>query len=100
MARPRLELHNELLQLAPHVYFQPPESLQIQYPCIIYKRDFAETAFADNSPYRNTKRYQVTVIDEDPDSTIPDQVAKLRMCSFLRFFTTQHLNHDIYILYH
>jgi hypothetical protein len=27
-------------------------------------------SFADNSPYRYTKRYQVTVIDRDPDSEI------------------------------
>jgi hypothetical protein len=83
----------------PNVYFQPPPTVQIQYPCIIYKRDTALTAFADNNPYRYTKRYQVTVIDRNPDSVIPDEVAKLPRVTHSRFFTADGLNHDVFDLY-
>lgn len=81
------------------VYFQPPENIKLTYPCIVYKRDTASTEFAGNKPYRNTKRYQVTVIDSNPDSVIPDKVAQLPMCVHNRHFSVAHLNHDIYILY-
>lgn len=71
----------------------------MEYPCIVYKRDFANTAYADNAPYRHTLRYMVTVIDRDPDSTIPDKVAKLPMCSFNRFYTSGDLNHNVYNIF-
>jgi hypothetical protein len=94
--RPRSNLQQLLEEITEHVYFQPPENVQLQYPCIIYKRDYVETKFADGNPYTHAKRYMVTVIDRDPDSVIPDQVAELPMSVFNRFYTADNLNHDVY----
>jgi hypothetical protein len=98
---PRLELQSilEALLGSGNVYFQPPPSLTMQYPCIVYKRDDARTDFAGNQPYSYTKRYQITVIDRHPDSVIPDKVAALPMCLFDRFFAANNLNHDVFNLY-
>jgi hypothetical protein len=93
---PRLELHELLTSITEHVYFQPPENIVLQYPCIIYKRDFAETEFADNEPYNHKKRYMVMVIDRNPDSDIPDKIAKIPMSTFNRFYTADDLNHDVF----
>ena len=93
---PRLQLHDLLESLVPNVYFQPPTNVKLVYPCIIYKRDFAETEFADNNPYSHTLRYAITVIDRDPDSDIPGKVAALPMSIFNRFYTADGLNHDVY----
>lgn len=82
-----------------HVYFQPPPSLLMQYPCIVYERSKVDTKFADNRPYKHTKRYQVTVIDRDPDSDIPDKVGNFPMCSHSRFFKADGLNHNVYDLF-
>lgn len=71
----------------------------MQYPAIVYRRDYADTTFADNAPYRYVKRYQVTVIDKNPDSSIPAKVAALPMCSFNRYFPNGQLNHDVFNLY-
>ena len=73
----RLELHNLLLAAlqGPHVYFQPPASVKMQYPCIVYQRVTESVDYADNLKYRNMKLYQVTVIDRNPDSPIPDRVS-------------------------
>lgn len=95
----RLELHAVLLEITPTVYFQPPASLTMSFPCIVYARDRAEAAFADNQTYRSTKRYQVTVIDQDPDSLIPDKVAALPYTTFDRWFAVGNLNHDVYDVY-
>lgn len=81
------------------VYFQPPPNVNMVYPCIVYKRDFANTEFAGNKPYKHMKRYQVTVIDPNPDSLIPDKIAALPMCVFDRFYTADNLNHDVYKLF-
>ena len=97
----RLELQMllETLLGSRQVYFQPPATVQMKYPCIVYHRDYEDTQFAGNNPYRRTKRYQVTVIDRNPDSHIPNKVAELRMCVFDRFYTADNLNHDVYKLY-
>ena len=98
----RLLLHDILEELLPtgkKAYFQPPANVQMEYPAIVYERDTANTQFAGNSPYRYTKRYQVTVIVGDPDSDIPGKVAKLPMCTMNRHFTADNLNHDVFDLY-
>lgn len=98
---PRLELQNLLVDIlgSNNVYFQPPPSIQLKFPCIIYNREFEDFKHADNKPYNRTKRYQVTVIDRDPDSDIPDKVAQLPLCSYDRFYTADNLNHDVYNLF-
>lgn len=101
MARPRLELQalfEELLG-SRNVYFQPPESRKMGYPCILYERSGARTDSADNLGYRRLNRYTVTVIDEDPDSAIPEKVSGLRYCAFDRRYKADRLNHDVFTLY-
>lgn len=95
----RTELDTLLKTIVENVYFQPPPTVMMRYPCILYRRDDKRTEFADNRPYKHCKRYQVTVIDADPDSEIPDKVAELPMCSFERHFTANNLNHDVFNLF-
>ncbi len=95
----RSDLHQLLEQIAANVYFQPPTNVQLKYPCIIYKRDFSATKFADNAPYDVVKRYMITVIDTDPDSTLPEKVGLLPSSLFNRFYTVDNLNHDVYSVY-
>lgn len=99
MGKPRSQLQAILSAITPTVYFQPPSNTVMKYPCIVYNRENTETEFADNSPYRHTKRYSVTVIDRNPDSPLPDKVAQLPMCAHNRFFTNDGLNHDVFSLY-
>lgn len=95
----RLELQTLLEAITPHVYFQPPANIQMEYPCFVYRRFDIQPVFANNDPYRLTVRYQLTVIDRDPDSTLPGQVAALPLCRYVRFFATQGLNHDVFNLF-
>jgi len=97
----RLELQALLIEIlgTEHVYFQPPPTLQMEYPCIVYQRDYLLTNHADDKPYKRTKRYQVTIIDRNPDSDVPDKVAALPLCVFDRFYTADNLNHDVYKLF-
>jgi len=97
----RLELQTilETLLGTRNVYFQPPQSFKMAYPCIVYRRDDLRSRFADNSLYNFDIRYQITVIDRDPDSDIPHKVAALPKCSFDRFFVADNLNHDVFNLF-
>lgn len=98
----RLDLDALLRTLMPegaeeNVYFQPPENLTMEYPCIRYNIGFAESSFADNNPHRYTERFQITIIDEDPDTTIRQRLVEtLPMCSFNRWYPADDLNHYVY----
>ena len=97
--RPELQTIFEQLLGSRNVYFQPPSSVQLSYPCIIYVRNDIRTEFADNTPYGHATRYLVTVIDRDPDSDIPARLKMLPKCIFDRFFTADNLNHDVFNLF-
>ena len=74
----RLDLQTRLESIpgVRKVYFQPPESIKIDYPCIIYERSRINTKFADNLHYIDKTGYTVTVIDRNPDSAIPAYVGQ------------------------
>lgn len=96
----RLQLQQLLETFVPNVYFQPPTNIKIKYPCIIYKRDFALSKYADDTTYDRVVRYAITIIDQNPDSEIPKKVAEMPMSSFNRFYTVDNLNHDVYHVYY
>jgi len=97
----RLELQTLLEGLlgTRHVYFQAPPTTKMSYPCIMYERSAATSAFADNAVYRYQKRYTVTVIDQNPDSLIPDKIAKIPRCVYDRHYPADGLHHDVFNLY-
>lgn len=97
----RLELQTILEGIlgSESVYFQPPASVQMVYPAIVYELDSGLTEFADDYPYTFTKRYSITVIDKNPDSEYPDQLAKLQRCLFDRHFVVNNLNHYVFNIY-
>jgi len=105
--RSRLELHDLFIDIlgtrneeVSRVYFQPPASLMMNYPCIVYGRSSGDTKYANDIKYHRMKQYQVTVIDADPDSVIPDKIENFPLCKFSTHFTKDNLNHDVYMLYY
>jgi hypothetical protein len=81
------------------VYFQPPPDVLMNYPCIVYHRDYELVNHADDLVYKRRKRYLVTVIDRNPDSVVPDKISELPLCVYDRFYTADNLNHDVYKLF-
>lgn len=97
----RLELQKILEQIlgSRHVYFQPPESIKMEYPAIVYSRSDVINRYANNNVYIQDISYEVTVIDYDPDSEIVKKVSKLPYCRFDRHYTSDNLNHDTFTIY-
>lgn len=99
----RLELQ-KLLEKIPgvkKVYFQPPETIRMKYPCIRYNRDGAFKIEADDYPYHTRTRYSVTVIDPDPDSKIPDYILNhFQFCRADRNYTADNLNHAVFTIHY
>ena len=98
----RLEFHSILVSLlgSSNVYFQPPSTIKMNYPCIVYQRNNVSKNNADDLLYTYSQGYTVTVIDPNPDSHIPEKVLKLPFSSYQRNFTSDNLNHDVFDVYY
>lgn len=98
----RIALHELLKEIlgSDHVYYRPPSGFRLKYPCIVYDLDRQDISHADNRPYVHKDRYSITVIDRDPDSTIPMKIAELPTVAFDRSFVLDNLNHTIYSIYY
>lgn len=97
----RLKLHKLLCNVAQsqNVYFQPPETVKIKYPAIVYGLDDMNNLYANDDVYLSKRRYSITVIDKDPDSLLVGKIAVLPTCRFSRHYTKDNLNHDVFTLY-
>jgi len=99
MTKGRAKKHAFFKSLTPNVYFQAPSNTVMSYPCIRYDIDDEAREFADNTPYRQEWRYQVIVIDSDPDSPIRDAIAALPMCRLSRKYIADDLHHFVFNLF-
>ena len=99
-SRPDLQILLENLLKSRNVYFQPPESIKMKYPAIVYELNDIENTHADNGVYSSYKQYTITVIDINPDSNIVDMVVLLPTCRFERYFTSENLNHWVFSIYY
>lgn len=99
----RLELHEELCTLlgSRNVYFQPPESIKMKYPCIVYSLSNVDYLNASNRIYKSDKSYEITIIDPDPDGNIYERMPEhFSMCRFNREYTVEDLNHYVYTIFY
>ena len=98
----RLQLQTELEELlgSKNVYYQPPASVKMSYPAIVYSRNDIRNDFANNDVYSQNRSYEVIVIDKNPDSEIVDRISRLPMCRFDRHYTSDNLNHDVFTLFY
>ena len=97
----RLMLHELLCQIlgSSNVYFQPPESVKMVYPAIVYGLNDIDNSFANDGIYLSKKQYSVTVIDKNPDSLFVDKIISLPTCKFNRHYKKDNLNHYVFTLY-
>ena len=104
----RIQLHEELIdilgtanQAESRVYYQPPESVKMSYPAIVYERDGGSSIRADNGVYKFKMKYTVTVVDPDPDSDIAIKILKHFCYSRIGTrYIADNLNHDIVEIYY
>lgn len=80
-------------------YFQPPESIKMNYPAIVYSLDDIDKTYANDGVYLSNRRYTITVIDKDPDTSLVQKVTNLPMSRFDRHFKKDNLNHYIFNVY-
>ncbi len=101
MARTRVELDRILRTTlgTTNVYFDPPESFKLKYPCIVYSLEGHNEVFADDSRYYNMKRYLINYITRDADDPMADTLDELKYCRLSRAYMADGLFHYAYEIY-
>lgn len=82
-----------------NVYYNPPASLKMNYDAIVFTRSKIENVYANNLPYVQSIRYEVTTITKDPDAPIIDAISGLALCEHDRQFVSDNLYHNVFTLY-
>lgn len=98
----RLELQKTLEELLgnPNVYYQPPSSIEMEYPAIVYSKANIDDKPANDQTYSRSKMYDITVIDRKPDNPVIDKLLDLPYCKFSKHYKADNLNHDVLTLYY
>lgn len=81
-----------------HVYYDPPESLFMEYPAIVYSKTNMPARYANNKKYHKSLAFEVKVIAEDPDTYYVDLVHDMRCSRFDRHFIADDLHHDVFTI--
>lgn len=101
MAKTRIELQEALEDFlgSRNVYYQPPETIKLKYPCILYEKSRVQQVYADNITYLKHKNYELTLIYRDADSTLPDDILDyFQGISFDRAYKADNLYHETYTI--
>lgn len=98
----RVDLHRkfEIALGSKNVYFQPPESVKLKYPCIIYGLSKLSIKHADDRPYLIDRAYDGILIDCNPDNRILDALLKFPLCEFGKPYPADNLNHYPFTIYY
>ena len=96
----REELHDLLVETlgSKYVYFDPPESVKMKYPAIVYHKNRIGNTYAGNSIYQNTYTYTITFIDEYPDSEVILKILNLPYCKHDQSYQSNGMYHDVFTI--
>lgn len=97
--RPYLQTKFEEILDSRNVYFQPPASVKLKYPAIVYSLKNIAKDYANNLSYIASPGYEVTLIDKNPDSEYVEAILRLPYCQFDRFYQSDNLNHFVFTIY-
>lgn len=97
----RLELHSVLQELlgSSNVYYQPPESIKMQYDAIRYSKKTIDSKYANDRKYSMTDCYEIIVISRLPDNPVIKKLLSLPYCSYDRHYVADNLHHDVLTIY-
>lgn len=97
----RLELHSVLQELlgSSNVYYQPPESIKMQYDAIRYSKKTIDSKYANDRKYSMIDCYEIIVISRLPDNPVIKKLLSLPYCSYDRHYIADNLHHDILTIY-
>ena len=99
-SREELQIKLETVLGSRDVYFQPPATIKIKYPAIVYSLGGIHIRNANNRPYIKGKNYTVTIIHKDPDNTVIDEIIDaFEYIRFDRMYIIENLYHYVFEIF-
>lgn len=97
----RTQLQSKLEELlgSTNVYYQPPSSIKMEYPAIVYSKQNITSTYANDAKYSMRDCYSVIVIDKRPDNPVIKKILNLPYTSYGRQYKADNLYHDDITLY-
>lgn len=94
----RMKVQTILTEIVDNVYFQPPESVKLKYPCIIYDLSEIRPEYANNSVYNIHDAYSITYITRKADDMNLAKVAMIPCVRHDRTYMSDGLYHHVFYL--
>lgn len=94
----RVKVQNMLKSIVPNVYFQPPESVKIEYPCVIYDLSQIKPMYANDSVYNIHDAYSITYITRKADDLNLAAMATIPCIRHDRTYVSEGLYHHVFTL--
>lgn len=82
------------------VYYQSPESVRMEYPCIRYNMAKVPVDYADDRVYLIRARYIVTYITTEPDDEMKEQLVEALQTPVIQIYAADGLYHYVYEVYY
>ena len=99
----RYKLNQELIDIlgSSSVYYNPPETIKLKYPCIVYNLNSLDTIKANNNNYLYNTAYEITHIGRNPDDIIVKKILEhFKYSRFDREFIFENLYHRVFTIYY
>lgn len=99
MEKLRKLLYEHLSNYTKNVYYQPPASKTLQYPCIVYSREDVDSNYANDKVYFSRQNWQLKCISPDSEWDVPKKLLEdIEYISFDRTYPADDLYHTIFTL--
>lgn len=84
-----------------HTYFEPPESVRLEYDAIVYIKSLMNVRRANNRSYSIRDGYLVTIISRDCETILPRVIQEhFERCTPERSFVKDNLYHFPFTIYY
>lgn len=83
-----------------NVYFQPPQSIRISYPAIIYSLSNISHTNANNNTYTIEHEYKIVLVDKNPDSKTIEKLMTLPRIRFADQYVKDGLYYNSFYIYY
>lgn len=101
MAKTRKELQSALEGITGvnKVYFQPPESIRLEYPCIVYSIKNHGFNHANDDKYIGVDKYEAVLIQKTYNESLIKSILRMKFCSHDAEYLNDNLYHDAFTIF-
>jgi hypothetical protein len=84
------------------VYFQPPSSVQLNYPCWVVERSKVYQPKANDKTYLFRPGYKCMYMNcDEPDPEVLEMISRrYERCQYQNHYVVDNVHHDVFLIYY